>query len=65
MLVELEQPGVAEPLAVAGRPIKFGTGSGTPMRRAPLLGEHTDAVLAGLGYPKARVAELRDSGVVG
>jgi crotonobetainyl-CoA:carnitine CoA-transferase CaiB-like acyl-CoA transferase len=65
MLVELEQPGVTEPLAVAGRPIKFGAGAGAPMRRAPLLGEHTDAVLARLGYPTARLAELRDSGVIG
>ncbi|WP_028922540.1 CaiB/BaiF CoA transferase family protein [Pseudonocardia acaciae] len=65
MLVALEQPGVAEPLAVAGRPIKFGTGAGSPMRRAPLLGEHTDAVLAELGYPDDRVSALRTAGAVG
>ena len=30
----------------------------------PLLGEHTDDVLAGLGYDADRIAGLRDKGVV-
>jgi formyl-CoA transferase len=59
MLLELEQPGVAEPLAVAGRPIKFASGTGVEPRRAPLFGEHTDAVLAELGYGDAAVESLR------
>jgi crotonobetainyl-CoA:carnitine CoA-transferase CaiB-like acyl-CoA transferase len=29
-----------------------------------LLGEHTDAVLAELGYTKEQVAELRSSGAI-
>jgi crotonobetainyl-CoA:carnitine CoA-transferase CaiB-like acyl-CoA transferase len=33
--------------------------------RSPLLGEHTDEVLAELGYDSARIAELRASGAVG
>nr|WP_239028290.1 CoA transferase [Pseudonocardia acidicola] len=64
MLVELEQPGVPTPLAVAGQPIKFASGSGVPMHRAPLLGEHTDAVLDELGYPSDHVAGLRRDRVV-
>ncbi len=49
MLVELEQPGSATPVTVAGQPIKFlGGGSGV-RTRAPLLGEHTDEVLGELG----------------
>jgi crotonobetainyl-CoA:carnitine CoA-transferase CaiB-like acyl-CoA transferase len=32
---------------------------------APLLGEHTDAVLAEIGYSEERIAGLRDQGVVG
>ena len=31
---------------------------------APLLGEHTDEVLDALGYPPARVAALRDAGII-
>ena len=40
----------------------------TPARlsgRAPLLGEHTDEVLAELGYDGATIADLRASGAVG
>jgi crotonobetainyl-CoA:carnitine CoA-transferase CaiB-like acyl-CoA transferase len=59
MLLELEHPGVAQPLAVAGRPIKFGSGTGTEPRRAPLFGEHTDAVLAEIGYDPTAVETLR------
>ena len=32
---------------------------------APLCGQHTDAVLAELGYARARIDELRAAGVVG
>ncbi len=36
-----------------------------PLRRAPLLGEHTEAVLCGrLGYTRAEVQRLREAGVV-
>jgi crotonobetainyl-CoA:carnitine CoA-transferase CaiB-like acyl-CoA transferase len=35
------------------------------LRRAPpALGEHTDEVLAGLGFDAARIAALRKAGVV-
>jgi crotonobetainyl-CoA:carnitine CoA-transferase CaiB-like acyl-CoA transferase len=64
MLLELEHPGVANPLAVAGRPIKFGSGKGVTPRRAPLFGEHTDTVLAELGYAEAEIAALRAQNVV-
>jgi crotonobetainyl-CoA:carnitine CoA-transferase CaiB-like acyl-CoA transferase len=41
------------------------TGVELPMGPVPDLGEHTDAVLRGLGYPDERVAELRALGVLG
>ena len=31
---------------------------------APLAGQHTDAILAELGYDPTRIAELRERGVV-
>jgi crotonobetainyl-CoA:carnitine CoA-transferase CaiB-like acyl-CoA transferase len=46
-----------------GMPIKIAGVAEAP-RRAPLLGEHDDEVLAGLGYAKEQVAALRDSGVI-
>jgi crotonobetainyl-CoA:carnitine CoA-transferase CaiB-like acyl-CoA transferase len=42
--------------------------SGTPLdpkRRAPLLGEHTDDVLAEAGYSSDEIEQLRSSGIVG
>ncbi|MEC3993745.1 CoA transferase [Actinacidiphila sp. DG2A-62] len=53
MLVDLEHPGSAQTVTVAGQPIKFA-GSGTVVhRRAPLLGEHTAEIL-GPGAPAGR-----------
>lgn len=37
----------------------------TPSRMPPLLGEHTDEVLAELGYDAARIAALRKTGAAG
>ncbi len=42
--------------------------SGTPMRvqrASPALGEHTDQVLAELGYDEAAVARFRERGIIG
>jgi formyl-CoA transferase len=38
--------------------------SATDVTRSPLLGEHTDQVLAELGYSAEQVAELRTSGAI-
>ena len=39
-------------------------GDELPARRAPKLGEHTDELLAELGYDQAAIADLKDQGVV-
>jgi formyl-CoA transferase len=46
-----------------GMPIKIDGVPEAP-RRAPLLGEHDDEILAGLGYTKERIAGLRAKGVI-
>jgi len=46
------------------RPPVTSDGYQAEMRPIPALGEHTDAVLAGLGIPPERVREYRDAGVV-
>lgn len=46
MLQEVPQAGGARPVVIAGTPIKFLDTPDGPPRRAPLLGEHTDEVLA-------------------
>jgi 2-methylfumaryl-CoA isomerase len=64
MFEEIEHPGVGHYLA-PGSPLHF-TGLGRqPVRRAPILGEHTDEVLAGvLGLSQHEIGVLHDRGVV-
>ena len=46
-------------------PLTLG-GQRLPVRAAPpTLGEHTDSLLAGLGYAPAEIAALRQAGVIG
>ncbi|OAL26286.1 hypothetical protein AYO20_10163 [Fonsecaea nubica] len=51
-------------LRLIGPAIKFEGAQMDVRLKPPLLGEHTDQVLRGLGYGSAEVAELRKSGVV-
>ncbi|MFE3229372.1 CoA transferase [Nocardia sp. NPDC059228] len=44
MAVELEHPGTSRKLAVAGQPIKFSRTTAGPVRRAPMLDEHGEAI---------------------
>jgi formyl-CoA transferase len=56
-IVEVDHPKRGKYLTV-GNPIKMSD-SPTEVTRSPLLGEHTDEVLAELGYAAADVAALR------
>jgi crotonobetainyl-CoA:carnitine CoA-transferase CaiB-like acyl-CoA transferase len=49
MLVEIDQPGDNTPLTVIGSPIKFTNTQAGIYARPPLLGEHTQQVLAEVG----------------
>jgi len=54
----VEAPAVASPIRLSGTPIRYG-------RSAPLLGEHTEAVLGeALGLAPGRIAELRAQGAI-
>ena len=64
MVVELEQPGAAEPVRQLGVPVKLDRTPGAPQGPGPGLGEHTDEVLAALGYSDDEVAALKQSGAV-
>lgn len=48
MLVEVEQPGSATPVTIAGVPVHLSATPGAVRGRAPRLGEHTAEVLGGL-----------------
>jgi alpha-methylacyl-CoA racemase len=63
MVVELEQPGVAEPVRQLGVPVKLTRTPGDHARLpGPALGEHTEEVLLAAGYTAQQVAELLSSG---
>jgi alpha-methylacyl-CoA racemase len=65
MVVELDQPGAQRPVRLLGVPVKLGRTPGDPNRApAPVLGEHTRAVLASLGYDDARIDALEQAGAV-
>jgi crotonobetainyl-CoA:carnitine CoA-transferase CaiB-like acyl-CoA transferase len=63
MLVEVEHSTVGRTQAT-GLPIKFSDTPGGVKRGAPTLGEHTNEVLASLGYSDSAVAQLRKEGAV-
>ncbi|MCG2592717.1 formyl-CoA transferase [Ramlibacter sp. XY19] len=61
-VVEVDHPKRGKYLSV-GNPIKLSD-SETEVTRSPLLGEHTEEVLAQLGYSKDQVEELRAAKVI-
>jgi len=61
-VVEVDHPTRGKYLSV-GNPIKMSD-SPTDVTRSPLLGEHTDEVLAELGYGQEQIAALRAEKVI-
>ncbi len=62
--VAVEHPEVGT-LSYAGAPVKLSQTPWRVVRRAPLLGEHNEAILCGrLGYSREYLAELRRAGVI-
>lgn len=63
MVVQLDHP-TAGPMRVTGVPVKFSDTPAAVETAPPLLGQHTDEVLAELGYDAERIAELHKDGIV-
>jgi 2-methylfumaryl-CoA isomerase len=64
MFAEVEHPGIGTYL-MPGSPLDFSSAPRVPAHRAPLLGEHTDQVLADmLGLSARDIARLHEQGVV-
>jgi crotonobetainyl-CoA:carnitine CoA-transferase CaiB-like acyl-CoA transferase len=64
MVVELDQPGVAEPVRQLGVPVKLSRTPGGVHAPAPALGENTREVLSALGYSPDDAAALEEGGAV-
>jgi len=63
-LQSLDYPGLPRPAPVARAPVWLSATPGGIRHRAPLLGEHTDEILAELGYDAASLTALRRDGVI-
>jgi crotonobetainyl-CoA:carnitine CoA-transferase CaiB-like acyl-CoA transferase len=57
-------PGMAKPAPIAKAPVWLSATPGSIRHRAPVLGEHTDQILAELGYDRDAIVALREKGVV-
>lgn len=64
MIVAVEQPGCANPVTIAGIPIRMTDTPGSVRRRAPLLGEDSGDILRALGYDEAQIIAWKQAGVV-
>jgi 2-methylfumaryl-CoA isomerase len=61
---EVEHPGVGR-YAMPGSPLWFDAVDRAPVRRSPILGEHTDEILADLlGLSATEIGRLHDAGTV-
>ena len=63
MVVETDHPTLGR-MSTLGTPLKLSDTPLTPGRPAPLLGQHTDAVLRDAGYRPVEIRSLRACGVV-
>jgi len=57
-------PGLQLPARVPNLPVRLSVSGGGITHRPPLLGEHTDEVLRGLGYSSEEITGLRDARVI-
>ena len=64
LLTDTDYPGLPRPVPLAPMPVGLSETPGRFRHRAPTLGEHTDTILAELGYRPAEIAELRTNGVI-
>ncbi len=61
---DTDYPGLPGPAPVMDTPVRLSKSPGSIRRRSPTLGEHTDLLLAELGYSQAEINELRQNRVV-
>jgi crotonobetainyl-CoA:carnitine CoA-transferase CaiB-like acyl-CoA transferase len=61
---DVDYPGLPKHAPVARAAVRLSETPGEIASRPPTLGEHTDLVLAELGYDQAAIAALRQGGII-
>ena len=64
LLRDTDYPGLPRPAPLAPTPVDLSETPGRFAHRAPMLGEHTDEILAELGYSEAAIDALRAANVI-
>jgi crotonobetainyl-CoA:carnitine CoA-transferase CaiB-like acyl-CoA transferase len=60
----VDYPGMAKPAPLAKVPVWLSDTPGSIRRRPPTIGEHTDRIMAELGFTAAEIATLREKRVI-
>jgi crotonobetainyl-CoA:carnitine CoA-transferase CaiB-like acyl-CoA transferase len=63
-LQEVDYPGLARPAPLVTPGVELSATPGNIGRRPPTIGEHTDEILAELGFAAAQIAAFRDRGII-
>ena len=64
LLADSDYPGLQRPVPLAPTPVDLSETPGRFRHRAPMLGEHTDAILKELGYGESDIKDFRARGVI-
>jgi crotonobetainyl-CoA:carnitine CoA-transferase CaiB-like acyl-CoA transferase len=63
-LTPTDYPGLPKPAPLVQTPFRLSATPVCPAHRAPVAGEHTDQILAELGYAPGAIAQMREEGVI-
>jgi crotonobetainyl-CoA:carnitine CoA-transferase CaiB-like acyl-CoA transferase len=63
-LTATDYPGLPRPTPVVATPVSLSRTPATIRSRAPMTGEHSDAILGEIGYDPVAIARLKESNVV-
>ncbi len=64
LLHQLDYPGLPRPAPISRAAVTLSDTEKVPLQRAPLLGEHSDTILAELGFVSEAIAALRRDQVI-
>jgi crotonobetainyl-CoA:carnitine CoA-transferase CaiB-like acyl-CoA transferase len=61
---KIEYPGLSKPVPVSDTPVRLSVSDAGVRHRAPVLGEHTEAIMSELGFKPDEIDQLRKAGII-